>query len=272
MEVAAVLLERQADFEKAEVDLVFALDDTHLKRMLINAAVDAQDIHNIGCASVHQGEHKIPVKLRTLGWQVDQSCSGQLPLIGAAKMGRLEQVQALLDMGASVNLLGEQNCSALCWSTRRNHVSVSHLLIEAGAKNLPDTQGNTPLMFAASQGDKQSVKALLERGASPSEQSQSGSHALLLAASAGQLAIVRQLLERSAPVDLKNNVGDTPLILAVRDNQPDVAALLLQHGASARARNDRLESARSLAADKDDQRWMELFENRGSFWTLATRD
>lgn len=72
------------------------------------------------------------------------------------------------------------------------------------------------------------------------------------AAAAGRTSEVEALLAQGAFADAADANGDTPLIKAVRSDHPASASVLRRYGASLDRRNDAGESARDLAAAKED--------------------
>ena len=75
---------------------------------------------------------------------------------------------------------------------------------------------------------------------------------LRAAAAAGLTAEAQALLDQGAPVDAADAEGDTALMKSIRAGHSAVAALLRSRGASLDRRNRAGESARDLAAAKDD--------------------
>ena len=110
---------------------------------------------------------------------------------------------------------------------RSARVLLAHpqLKIDAQAPN-----GNTALMMAAYQKNKDAVLALLDKGA---QVNRPGWTALHYAAAAGDLDIMKLLLERHAYIDAESPTGATPLMLAAREGQEEAVGLLLDEGADA---------------------------------------
>ena len=111
--------------------------------------------------------------------------------------------------------------------------------------------GLTALVFAAREGDVESAKALLDRGARINQTTEYGWTPLLTAVNNRNYALAKMLIDRGADVNIANKGGWTPLYLAT-DNRnieggdypvpkPDLDHLeiikaLLQHGANPNAR------------------------------------
>ena len=77
-----------------------------------------------------------------------------------------------------------------------------------------NNNGSTALIEAASTGELEVARLLLERGADVHAKNNNGSTSLIEAASTGELEVARLLLERGADVHTKNNNGSTALTTA----------------------------------------------------------
>ncbi len=97
--------------------------------------------------------------------------------------------------------------------------------LEARASN-----GDTALMLAAYRRNMPAVMALLAKGA---QVNQTGWTALHYAASIGDDDIVRVLLDRHAYIDAESPAKITPLMVAARDGKDYTVKLLLAEGADA---------------------------------------
>jgi len=149
--------------------------------------------------------------------------------------------------------------------------------------NTRDHNGNTPLMWAASQGNEQLVEALLDQGALVNMQNFVGETALYIAAargfdricalliehggdarystidgatpvhiaaSSGHLEVLKTLISKGAFVNGADEEGDSPLHYAIREGQRAAIELLVKHfGADATVKNEDLESPLDLAIE-----------------------
>ena len=96
---------------------------------------------------------------------------------------------------------------------------------------------NTPLHFAASKGNLESVKLIMERPDASeliNKGNAYGNTALHEAAVGGQDAVITYLIEKGANVNVINKRGSTPLLFALYGDQPTRALIstLLSHGAN----------------------------------------
>lgn len=106
------------------------------------------------------------------------------------------------------------------------------LLDKEGVDNFRDSNGNTPLMLACSEGQVELVKVLLERGADVNLRNKDGSTALSWAAQNGNIEIGKALLQKGANVNTKAK-GITPLSIALNEEHDAFAKFLLENGADA---------------------------------------
>jgi len=94
--------------------------------------------------------------------------------------------------------------------------------------NTANTSGIYPIHFAASRGDVDEVKILLDFGADANTRGEYGLTPLHYAVMQGFVEIVEYLLVRGADPSLKNDDGDTALELAGMLGEEDVEVFLLE--------------------------------------------
>lgn len=122
---------------------------------------------------------------------------------------------------------------ALQKALERNDIDAAARAIAA----LPDAAidenygGMTPLMRAASHGERDLVQALLARGADPNARGRGRRTALQYAAERNRISAAEALLNAGADVNGHDNGRLTPLIMAADRNFTQLGLLLLQHGA-----------------------------------------
>ena len=126
---------------------------------------------------------------------------------------------------------------ALIERLRSSDPLVVDLLLTAGLDpDEPDTNGVTPLIRFAMEGNETAVPRLLNKGADVNAQDKTGTTALMGAAGYGRTAVVRILLDHAAKVNLRGNAGETALIQATLNGHTAVVKLLLDHGADVTAK------------------------------------
>jgi len=97
--------------------------------------------------------------------------------------------------------------------------------------NRRDHNGNTPLMWAASEGNEQLVEALLDQGALVNIQNFVGETALFLAAARGFDKICALLIENGGDTRLATVDGASPLHMAAACGHLEIIKLLTTRGA-----------------------------------------
>jgi glutaminase len=166
----------------------------------------------------------------TIGLPAKSGVSGGLMLVVPGVMGVCIWSPRLDALGNSVR--GVAFCKELV--THYNfHVFDSLTVGEDTAKRDPrrkknetEINGTIRLLYAASQGDLDELRAVLAGGADPNAADYDGRTGLHLAAAEGQLAAVRFLLAAGARSGVTDRWGGTPLTDARRAKHHAVAALL----------------------------------------------
>jgi len=125
--------------------------------------------------------------------------NGMTPLMVAAKEGKSEILWALLESGADVNLLNNDENSALWFACFNGNPGVIKMLIEYGAKlDSQNVNGATCLIYAASAGKFEVVKTLIDAGAEIKATTFDGFTALDSAASLAVLRFLKPLYSSAA--------------------------------------------------------------------------
>jgi ankyrin repeat protein len=178
---------------------------------------------------------------------------GSTPLSEAAAIGNPRMIGLLLEAGANVERANADGQTALMIVARTNRVEAARALIDAGAdvNGAEAWRGQTPLMWAAAQGQPGMIRLLLESGAEPDVRSTANAWArqvsgeprrmyrptgglspLLFAAREGCADCVAALLEGGADPDFANPDNVTPLFLAIDNGHMDAARVLIEAGAN----------------------------------------
>jgi len=178
---------------------------------------------------------------------------GSFPLAEAASNGKPDMIRLLIEAGADVEAANGDGQTALMVIARTNAIEAARLLIEAGADvNRAETwREQTPLMWAAAQGQPGMIRLLLEHGAEPDVRAKAndwprqvsaesrrmyrptgGLTPLLFAAREGCADCIVALLEGGADPDFTNPKNVTALYLAIDNAHMDAAKVLIEAGAN----------------------------------------
>jgi ankyrin repeat protein len=187
--------------------------------------------------------------------------TGETPLMTCARSGNVAAVKALVAEGAKLDAVEEgRGQTALMWAVAARHPQVVQALVEAGADVNARTKvstewvytgfryitspppnptgivvevkegGFTPVLFAAQQGDLESMRILLAGGGRVADADAEGTSALVIAAHSGHGEVARMLLDAGAePNDGKT--GYTALHAAVLRGDAQLVEALLAKGA-----------------------------------------
>jgi ankyrin repeat protein len=230
-----------------QIPLILAAMNGHddSVRLLIQAGADIS-------ASDHQGlnaydwarknKHRSTADRLRRAMKISDTTFDGHDLIQAAKRGYITLIKQIVESGVEVDF--------------RDKVSTN--------SNFETTPGRTALMWAASQGQEEAVKTLLDLGASPDERqevfgddktvwelaalaNQIGTLKLFLeraptseylpaaflsAAKQGHLECMKLFLAHGVDVNVQDKEGSTALIEAASKGQAEAILFLLQHGAN----------------------------------------
>jgi hypothetical protein len=146
----------------------------------------------------------------------------QRDLIDAVWHNDPTRVEELLASGLSVETQDVAGSTLLLTATEKGQTRITKILLDRGANPnvTTDRYGHrTPLLWAVSNADVDSIKALLEHGASINTADDFGRTPLMEAASTTDRDTVKLLIEHGADVNSKAHDGSTALSLATRDRE-----------------------------------------------------
>jgi uncharacterized protein len=189
---------------------------------------------------------------------------GETLLMKASAQGEDKFVKLLINAGADVNLLNQNNESALLLSACAGHLEVFNFLAPLTDLSLRknaepflldglrrcernNDQLTSKLIIAAGLGNLESVEEAIAEGVNINSIGSEGNTALFSASAWGHINVVRTLLNNGADPNVgKENDGETPLMIAISNiklanyinksfgekEQLEVVKLLLEAGAN----------------------------------------
>jgi len=145
-------------------------------------------------------------------------------------------VERLIERGFDPNTPDAKQQRGLIIALREPSPRVAKVLIASPKTDVDAANGSdeTPLMMAALKGRKEFVDQLLARDAAVNK---TGWAPLHYAATSGQVEIMKLLLERYAFIDAQSPNGTTPLMMAAMYGSAEAVKLLLDEGADITMKN-----------------------------------
>lgn len=176
-------------------------------------------------------------------------------LLKAVNADDISRIKDLINEGLDVNGMNERGWSALMIAASKGNMEILKLLIENGAA-LDDKNhqgGQTALIFAAHWGHADVVRHLIAKGANLNMQMDDGWTALIDSISRDNLEVAKILIESGADTNVKSDTGWTALMAATYENHPEIVDLLIKRGADVKARNASNDTALDIAKRKEHQ-------------------
>ncbi len=141
--------------------------------------------------------------------------AGQTMLLKAAWNGDEEMLDALLALGANVNLSSNDGRTPLFSATVSGNLRLVEKLVELGASvNTKTKRGKTPLMVSAWSNYPDIALYLLEQGAQPDLIDANGRNALFYALWDRNIDVVRTLIQYGARLDQVDTEGHSAVDIA----------------------------------------------------------
>ncbi|XP_070579650.1 transient receptor potential cation channel subfamily A member 1-like [Ptychodera flava] len=217
-------------------------------------AQDEEDMTPLHRAGVYNRTDMIKILLNRGADLEARDSEHFTPLLGTAWKGQSEAALSLLLNGANICATDHVLKTCLHWAVEENHVKYVSALLRHGAEillNSKDSNDQTPLHYAAENGNLEMLQLLLSNGAKPDVKDAEEKVPLHIAAQYGQRDCAEALTEAN-PMQLNEDDidGRTPLLLASVHGHHKVANALLKIGANISSRDDTRMSALSLAASK----------------------
>jgi len=245
------LIARKADVNHPSSDgtppLTYAVwrQDATLVQALLKAGAKADEPSRLGVRPLHLAIANADVedvRLLLAAGADPNSADGtsETCLMMAARTGREDIVDALLDRGAKVDLRDKSySQTALMVAAREGHASIVQRLLARGAKADVQTLAGKAPAWRLPSSNAGSKGAGIVRGGWPERGERDSipgaKTPLLYAARENHADIVAMLLDAGAPIEQADADGVTPLLMAVLNGAFDSARLLIERGANVNA-------------------------------------
>ena len=127
--------------------------------------------------------------------------------------------------------------------------------------------GRTELHRASKNGETDTVKRQLEKGADVTARDDGGRTPLIWASQEGKTEVVKLLLEWCSDIDARSNYNWTALIYASYNGHTDTVRVLVEKGADLNAKNN----IGQTAADRANNQEIKQILQRGKHWIWFIR-
>ena len=239
-------------------------DDAAMAEALVRAGADIDAANDFGVTPLWlaclNGSEAMVATLLAAGADPNAALpSGETVLMTASRTGSAEAVRLLASHGADLNAREHtRGQTALMWAVAQQHPDVVEALVALGAdvhaRSAPRPRrihtrtagfnptgvvdifqgSNTPMLFAARQGNLEVARHLVAGGADVNDTAASGTSALVVAAHSGHTALALFLLEQGVDPNAAE-AGYSALHAATLRGDETLAAALLARGADPNA-------------------------------------
>ncbi len=178
-----------------------------------------------------------------------------MELAGHSQPAATALLKKFLEYELEVDCPDATGKTALMMATENRAVNNVRALLENGAAvNVSDQQGRTAFHYAASDTDPQRSKTVLTALIEDQEvwlnrQTVEGDTPLMVAAKVGAKSAIETLTAANAHLNMRDHQGRSALMHAILNNHPKTAALLLKKGAAPNQKNLQGQTVWQLAAE-----------------------
>lgn len=179
-----------------------------------------------------------PAALEVIDTPASTEISDCSSLIAAIKNQDVAQTRSCVQQGEDTNQLDSEGLSPLNYAATFGNVEIVEALLAAGAEvNYQDPWGMTSLHAALKEGHDEVALLLLEHGADPNLQTTAGYYIgfsplhTAIFFNKVNIATVAKLLDQGADVNAVDQSGQTPRQMANQKELTEIETLLIQYGA-----------------------------------------
>ena len=176
-----------------------------------------------------------------------------------AEHGLISVLKLLLDNGADVNDEDRLQRTPLWWAASSGQRETVMMLIDRGADLDKSPQHRDLLLISAETGCEGLARLLLDRGVPPNVQDTNGRTALSWVAAEGHEVTVTLLLNKNANVNIEDDFGRSPLSRAAARGHDMIVMLLLDRGSDINSKDHSGRTPLSWAARRGHETVVTLF-------------
>lgn len=184
----------------------------------------------------------------------------------AFSSGNFETAKLLIDKGADINSVDNQNVSILRKATAKGNKNIVNYLLEKGVTVPSPYEPAGKILFRNSIRNDLSKLAdkMISDGANVFEKDEDGSNLLHYASSGGSIENIKKLLTAGIKIDEVDNYGWSPLHYAAASEKINAVETLLNNGAIINTRTFDGYTAYNLAAELDSKEITSLLISKGA--------
>lgn len=152
---------------------------------------------------------------------------GNSPLAYCVKENHYESAKILIEKGANIEQICENEQSILAKAIIKNAFEIFNLLLDKGAKFDYEDQRMTPLMYCAELNRLKMAEILINKGAKVNRVTTDGNTALHYAAYKNNYDVGLLLVKNGANVNIKDSNGFSPLYNCISNNNYNFAKICI---------------------------------------------
>ncbi|KAG8165794.1 hypothetical protein KVR01_004346 [Diaporthe batatas] len=190
------------------------------------------------CEACARGDIKNVTALVSNGADINgRNQDGKTPLVVAIENRQLPVFTELLELGASKDVKDSaKKMPPLFWAASVGDLQMAKVLLQHGCKpNQKNMYGHAYFLDVIDKGDVDMVQLLLDHGAKANTTDLYGRPAIHHAYSANNLAMLKLLQSRGGSVNASDMTGCPMIILALQENKDDILNFLIEYGANVNA-------------------------------------
>lgn len=195
------------------------------------------------------------------GLDLNARFDGVTPMHYALQSSNIPAFHALLDAGADIHALDDEQETLLHYAARYTESSICQILLDAGLDvNSKDIHERPPVRWALrSNSDRSSViDLLLDAGSDLNHRNRAGDTLLHDACWLGNPVYADIFLSAGIDVDVKNEKGLTPVLCAVLNRDVELLSMLIGAGADMDVRDEQGRTAVDIATQQGDKSCLDI--------------
>uniref|UniRef100_UPI003342A428 ankyrin repeat domain-containing protein n=1 Tax=Wolbachia endosymbiont (group B) of Pilophorus perplexus TaxID=3066160 RepID=UPI003342A428 len=257
LEVVKYLIKKGADLEakdnsgKTPLDLAAPSCYMNIQEILKQVQLDKELLTAVESGDLSEVENLVVNKNADVNTNVDKY--DWTPLHFAASGSKFDIVKFLFDKNANIKAKDMYGNTPLHVAAQySNNPGTVEFLLDKNAEGINDVtnDGWTPLHVAVKSNKSDTVKLLLDRGASIGIKDKHSRTPLHDASRNGHLDVVRYLIEKGVDINAADEENWTPLHCAVSEDHLDIVKHLINNGANFNAKNSNGKAPLDIAIDQ----------------------